>query len=123
MERNKKIYFCVDKISYRRLEDEYTKPEYDKMQNRIDFPKSYFDTENCIKHSSDIIVTLSMAHFSFDLMNLGYRIYLCYRDKEVEIKPHMDLTGIGEPCKDLRFGHNIFRIFRAGIFNDLLGID
>lgn len=123
MERNKKIYFCVDKISYRRLEDEYTKPEYDKMQKYIDFPKSYFGTENCTKLSSDIIVTLSMAHFSFDLMNLGYKIYLCYKDKEVEIKPHMDLTGIGEPCKVIREGHNILRLFKAGVFNKLLGID
>lgn len=123
MERNKKIYFCVDKISYRRLENEYTKPEYDKMQKYIDFPKSYFGTENCIKCSSDIIVTLSIAHFSFDLINLGYKIYLCYKDKEVEIKPHMDLTGIGEPCKVIREGHNILRLFRAGVFNKLLGIE
>lgn len=123
MERNKKIYFCVDKISYRRLENEYTKPEYDKMQKFIDFPKSYFGTENCIKLSSDIIVTLSMAHFSFSLRDLGYKIYLCYKDKEVEIKPHMDLTGIGEPCKVIRTGHNILRLFKAGVFNKLLGLD
>ena len=120
MERNKKIYFCVDHISYNRLENKYTE---DSIQKYINFPKTYFATENCIKCSSNIIVTLSMAHFSFDLMNLGYRIYLCYKDKEVEIKPHMDLTGIGEPCKDLRFGHNIFRMFKAGIFNKLLGLD
>ena len=44
-------------------------------------------------------------------------------DKEVVIKPHMDLTGIGEPCKVIRTGHNILRLFRAGVFNKLLGIE
>ena len=62
-----------------------------------------------------------MAHFSFDLIEQGYDIYLCYQDKKVKIEPHMDLSGIGEPCKDLRFGHNIFKMFRAGIFNHLIG--
>ena len=33
----------------------------------------------------------------------------------------MDLSGNGEPCKDLRFGHNIFKMFKAGIFNPLIG--
>lgn len=112
MERNKKIYFCVDVNSY-----------IDHLNDLSTCFPYYNEVEKAIKKGKDCIVTTSMAHFSFDLMNLGYRIYLCYRDKEVEIKPHMDLTGIGEPCKDLRFGHNIFRMFRAGIFNDLLGID
>ena len=62
-----------------------------------------------------------MAHFSFDLIERGYDIYLCYRDKKVKIEPHMDLSGNGEPCKDLRFAHNIFKMFRAGIFNPLIG--
>ena len=34
----------------------------------------------------------------------------------------MDLSGIGELGKDLRFGHNIFKLFRAGVFNQLLGV-
>ena len=41
--------------------------------------------------------------------------------KKVKIEPHMDLSGNGEPCKDLRFGHNIFKMFKAGIFNPLIG--
>ena len=112
MERNKKIYFCVDVNSY-----------IDRLNDLSTCFPYYNEAEKAIKKGKDCIVTTSMAHFSFALRNLGYKIYLCYKDKEVEIKPHMDLTGIGEPCKDLRFGHNIFRMFRAGIFNKLLGLD
>ena len=49
-------------------------------------------------------------------------LYLCNKDKRVKIEPHMDLYGPGEPCKDLRPEHNIFKMFKAGLFNELLGI-
>ena len=117
MERNKKIYFCVDWNAYSRFLNTA------KSNNIVCCPY-YTNTEKAlIKEGKDCIVTTSMAHFSFDLRDLGYKIYLCYKDKEVEIKPHMDLTGIGEPCKVIRTGHNILRLFRAGVFNKLLGLD
>lgn len=121
MENKKIIYFCVDIKSKNRLIIEYSKDKYDDLV--CCFPESYYGTENCIKTFVDIIVTTSLAHLSFDLINKGYDIYLCFKDKKVRIKPHMDLSGIGEPCKDLRFGHNIFKLFKAGIFNQLLGME
>ncbi len=121
MERNKKIYFCIDWISYSRFLSK-AKSKYEPVSNAVCCPY-YTNTEKAIKEGKDIIVTASMVHFSFGLRELGYKIYLCYKDKEVEIKPHMDLTGIGEPCKVIRTVHNILRLFRAGVFNRLLGID
>lgn len=112
MERNKKIYFCIDVNSY-----------IGRLGNLGVCYPDYSETEKAIKRGEKCIVTSSMAHFSFALRDLGYKIYLCYKDKEIEIKPHMDLTGIGEPCKVIRTGHNILKLFRAGVFNKLLGID
>jgi len=109
---NKKIYFCVDYIS-----------KYYFLTDNVYDATSYEDTEYAIKNNISIIVTNSIAHLSFDLINLGYNIYLCYKDKKVKIEPHMDLSGIGEPCKDLRFGHNILKLFKGGVFNELLGIN
>ena len=107
----KKIYFCVDGLSFKRhFDDGFCVHTYD-------------NTEYHIKKGLSPIVTTSMAHFSFDLITFGYEIYLCYEDKEAKIEPHMDLSGIGEPGKDLRFGHNIFKLFRGGVFDELVGID
>lgn len=107
---NKEIYFCVDAYSYE-----------GRFPCVCFYARNYEHTQQLIDDGCDIVTT-SIAHLSFDLINLGYDIYLCYKDKRVKIEPHMDLTGIGEPCKDLKFGHNIFRLFRAGVFNELLGI-
>lgn len=108
---NKEIYFCVDRESVNR----YWDYGYCSM--------TYYDTETHIEEGLSPIVTNSLAHLSFDLLELGYNIYLCNKDKKVKIEPHMDLTGKGEPCKDLRFDHNIFKMFRAGIFDERLGIE
>ena len=109
---NKEIYFCVDL---------YPKATMG-IPHKDSRAESYYLTDKYIKEGRTPIITLSLAHLSFDLIELGYDIFLCYKDKKVKIEPHMDLSGIGEPCKDVRFGHNIFKMFRAGIFDELLGI-
>ena len=103
----KEIYFCID---------------YPTHWDVLDRCMTYEDTESALKNNQERIYTTSMAHLSFDLITMGYDIYLCYKGKEIKIEPHMDLSGNGEPCKDLRMGHNIFKLFRAGVFNQLLGI-
>ena len=109
----KEIYFCVDELTaYLRANDEFT--------GTLVNCKGYRETDKALEIKFDRIVTTSMAHFSFDLISQGYNIYLCHKDRIIKIEPHMDLSGIDEPCKDLRFGHNILKLFMAGIFNELL---
>ncbi len=109
----KNIYFCVDYESFAFI-------RYNNFQigdsNRF-IAESYKTTDDAINNGLQNIITLSLAHLSFDLLNLGYNIYLCYKDKQIKIEPHMDIGG-----KDLRIGHNIFKLFRAGVFNELLEI-
>ena len=109
----KKIYFCVDFWSLSRLTND----------NSIADSTYYYDfTQHMIDDGRDIIITTSLAHLSFDLIDLGYDIYLCYKNKDVKIKPGMQLHIDGSPCKEVRRGHNIFKLFRAGVFNEILGI-
>ena len=55
MERNKKIYFCVDVNSY-----------IDRLNDLSTCFPYYNEAEKAIKKGKDCIVTTSMAHFSFD---------------------------------------------------------
>lgn len=128
MTGQKKIFFCIDRDSYyafhKKVNESFGNPtDIPVAKNDIyAYAITYEATEDFISKGELHIVTTSMAHFSFELLEQGYDIYLCYKDKQIPIKPHMDLTGVGEPCKDLRFGHNLLKLFRAGLFNQLLGI-
>lgn len=115
---NKEIFFCVNDVAYHNFSEVVS-----NLKGVIAIASDYIATEMAIKEKCNYIVTTSLAHLSFDLLPLGYDIFLCYGERGVKIEPHMDLSGIGEPGKDLRFGHNIFKMFRAGIFNELLGIE
>lgn len=109
----KKIYFCVDFRSLSRL------------TNGINIADStyYYDfTQHMIDDGYDKIITTSLAHLSFDLIDLGYDIYLCYKNKDVKVEPGMQLHIDGSPCKEVRKVHDIFKMFRAGLFNEILGI-
>ena len=109
----KEIYFCVDELTaYLRSKDEF--------EGTLANCKGYEETNRAIGIGFEKIVTTSMAQFSFDLINMGYDIFLCYNNRIVKIEPYMDLHLDGSPCKELRFGHNILKLFMAGVFNDLL---
>ena len=114
---NKEIYFCVDINSF----NKYSEDILEKV-----ISKSYQNTEYWINNNlgeSNLMITLSLAHLSFDLIKMGYDIYLCYEDTKVKIEPHMTLTKDGSPCKDLRLEHNIFKLFIAGVFDEILNIN
>ena len=113
---NKEIYFCVDINSFNKYSED--------IQDKV-ISKSYQNTEYWINNNlgeSNLMITLSLAHLSFDLIKMGYDIYLCYEDTKVKIEPHMNLTKDGSPCKDLKSEHNILKLFIAGVFNEILNI-
>ena len=106
------------------LLDSFEDIKKEDIQGKVIY-KSYKSTNYWINNNlgeSNLLITLSIAHLSFDLIKMGYNIYLCYQDTKIKIEPHMNLTKDGSPCKDLRFGHNIFKLFIAGVFDEILNI-
>ena len=111
----KTIYFCIDLISKNELEDSLG--SYTRCT-------CYEDTDDAIEHDASTILTTSIAHLSFGVINKGYEIYLCYQDKKVKIEEGMELSESGyclsEPscCEDA----DILDCFRTGYFDEILGI-
>ena len=111
----KQIYFHVDDF------------HVDEWSMSILFPdsaffvaKSFEETWMLIKGGANVIHTTDISQLSFDLIDMGYEIYLCYRDKKLKIEPGMKM----EHCeKEIRRGHNIRRIFLGGVFDEDLGIE
>lgn len=103
---NKEIYFCLNRHTWENIP---VACRYDAM--------SYAETDKAIKLGCEHIVTMSLAHLSFDLIDLGYNIYLCYDNTTIQLFPHMD-TGPGG--KDLHKHHNLFKIFHAGALDYLV---
>lgn len=77
-------------------------------------------TWKAIKSNTELIHTTDMSQLSFDLLDMGYEIYICYRNKKLKIEPGMKM----EHCeKEIRRGHNIRRLFLGGVFDEDLGIN
>lgn len=102
----KEIYFLIDGLIPANL---------DPCLEGCKVCPSYDSTNNAIKEGTPKIATYSMIHFSFDLLDKGYDIYLVNNGNIVKIAPHMP-----EIDKDLTKEHNIRRLFLAGVFDNLV---
>jgi hypothetical protein len=75
---------------------------------------SYMETESYIKNKTDNIITMSMAHFSYELMTLDndYNIFLCHG---LNIMP---ITYDSCP-EDSLIGYNLLDGFKRGDFSEV----
>jgi len=112
----KEIYFCVDYNTYQNLCDILDGSKWCSID---------YDSTERIIGKVNRIVTTSLAHLTFDVINMGYDVYLCYKDKKVKIEEGMQLSESGyclsEPlcCED----DDILDIFKRGYFDEMLGYD
>ena len=79
---------------------------------------SWKDTEEVINRNLDNIVTYDSSHFSFDLTDFGYNIYVAYNGQLKKFEIGMTLAN----GKELRKPHNLLRLFIGGALNDDLKI-
>ena len=107
LKNKKEIYFVLDTFEYPFI----SMPTIDCY--------SYLDTEEAIKCGCKCIRTYDLLHLSFDLLELGYRIYLVKDAKVLEVYPGMDNFS----NKDIRFGHNLRRLLLGGFFDTMLDLD
>ena len=95
--KTRKIYFYAD--------EEYpegTIHAYDSVS------KAIYDSDQAEIHTTDL------AHLSFGLIDIGFDIYVVRNGITLQFYPGMDCC-VG---KDIRYGHNILRLFMGGLFND-----
>lgn len=102
----KEIYFLVDGL---------TSCNLDNCLEGSKICTTFSSTEDAIKNGVAKIVTYSLIHLSFDLINEGYNIYLINNGNKIQIAP-----GMPEIDKELRPGHNVRKLFLAGVFDDLV---
>jgi len=112
MKTNKTIFFILDSFSLYYY--------FDKLYNNLECVccYSYFDTEEAINNKIDNIVTYDIGHLSFDLEDLGYKIFIGYNGKYKHFTVGMS-TANG---KELRKGHNLIRLLLGGALDNDLGI-
>lgn len=77
---------------------------------------NYDDTRSSIERGYEVIHTTSLVNLSFDLLDLGYRIFVHRRGKSLECK----LGSMEGTYKEIRRPHNILKMLIAGVFDDVL---
>lgn len=131
--RRKRIYFCVDHESHTEQ----------MMANRGACGLyDYLQTDYAIRKGVSPIVASNMAFFDIDLIDRGYDVYLCYKQKSLKIEKKMvipiswadkdgskviedevycDDRGVYIERPDRRFD-SLLEAFMAGMFHEALGI-
>jgi len=111
----KRIYFCLDIDSYYK--------QLQENRGAIGY-YDYKQTEHGIKKGLSPIVTYQIALISFRLIDDGYEVYLCYKDKAIQIKDELSLENgiwLHKPyCSD---DADILEHIDLGHFKTILGID
>lgn len=86
----------------------------------MDFPfdpvhtfKTYDGTKYAIEKGREIINTTSIANISFDLLDLGYRIFVHRNGRVLECK----LGSMDGTEKEIRRSHNILKLIMGHVFD------
>jgi hypothetical protein len=108
---NKTIFFILDSF-------ELYKSIYNTIPKRV-LCYSYFDTEEAINNNIQHIVTYDIGHLSFDLEDLGYKIYIGYNGHSKQFYTGMQTANL----KELRKGHNLRRLLISGALDNDLHIE
>lgn len=109
---SKQIFFYIDQYIY---EGHYPSECY--------FAKDYERTQKLINEDRSIVTT-SIAHLSYDLINKEYEVFLCYKDKRVKVEDGMELTESGYCLSEPHYYEDadILNCFKSGYFDKFLGI-
>lgn len=75
--------------------------------------KTYQETEDAIKNGMECIYTYSLASFSFDLFDMGYKMFAIKNGVKIEFYPGMPSIG----NKDIRKEHNLERLIKGHYFD------
>lgn len=74
---------------------------------------TYCETEKAINNKQESISSTSLASFSFDLYDMGYKMYAVKNGVKNEFYPGMPSIG----NKDIRKEHNLERLIKAHYFD------
>lgn len=108
MSNRKEIYFCIDGAAFQNFGSSGIHCVYEGVVQEL-------------REGSPKIVTSSMANLSFDLVTMGYDVYLCYRDRKVKIEEGVILKSGRELDSTCEFTDDWLELFIDGEFDDLLG--
>lgn len=91
--------------------------DYKSLDDQCDYLeciKTYDETEQAIDNGEQDIKTTSLASLTFDLLTLGYQIFVVRNGIKKEFYPGMDSKSTN---KDIRFQHNIMKLIRTHVFD------
>lgn len=100
----KEIHFYKDKSQYFLYPEDYSRTCL-----------SHNETVDAINNNDEFISTFALSALDFGwLLDLGYDIYLHENDKSLKIQE----GSIEATDKEIRKGHNIMKMWIAGVFED-----